>query len=283
MSFIKELLKFKLYNSKLNKIKLKKAAKQNYPVTIEENYAKYLRKYVNALLLQTKKHFPELKKKLDEINLEKGIVTKNDDISDDLSYLIDEMQAEFDNIYDEEEINNEIRNIALLIALFNQKQTSKVLFSMTGINAFEPEPWLPIQMNLFVKNNVGLIKSISSRYFEQLEEVVFRNFSQGLRWENLRDDIQTLYGKTRNRATLIARDQTGKLNGQLTQIRQTSIGISEYIWRTSLDERVRPLHREFEGKRYKWVSGGPDGHPGEAIQCRCWAEPYLEKILADLI
>ena len=83
------------------------------------------------------------------------------------------------------------------------------------------------------------------------------------------------------RAKVIARDQTNKMNGNLTQIRQTSYGIEEYIWRTARDQRVvgNPAgfypkgnrvhgnHWEREGHLYRWDEPPEDGHPGNAINC----------------
>lgn len=92
------------------------------------------------------------------------------------------------------------------------------------------------------------------------------------------------------RAKIIARDQTNKMNGNLTQIRQTSYGIEEYIWRTARDQRVvgNPAgfypkgnrvhgnHWEREGHLYRWDEPPEDGHPGNAINCRCFAEPVID-------
>lgn len=49
---------------------------------------------------------------------------------------------------------------------------------------------------------------------------------------------------------------------------------SHYVWRTARDERVRPAHAANEGRVFAWRDPPPTGHPGEAHQCRCWAEPY---------
>jgi uncharacterized protein with gpF-like domain len=84
----------------------------------------------------------------------------------------------------------------------------------------------------------------------------------------------------------------------LTQLRQTELGVSKYIWRTSRDERVRESHRAMEGRTAVWDDpavylddegdrhprsgiGGVELHPGEDFQCRCFAEPVLEDLLPD--
>lgn len=73
------------------------------------------------------------------------------------------------------------------------------------------------------------------------------------------------------RAKLIARDQTGKLFSQLTEERQTDIGLEEYIWDTVRDGAVRDEHAARQGKTFRWDKPPEDGSPGTAIQCRCVA------------
>ena len=84
------------------------------------------------------------------------------------------------------------------------------------------------------------------------------------------------YGSAGYNLRRITRDQTSKLIGQLNEERQTNIGITHYVWRTSEDERVRPTHRRNNGVQFAWNSPPiRTGHPGNDIQCRCTADPVL--------
>lgn len=46
----------------------------------------------------------------------------------------------------------------------------------------------------------------------------------------------------------------------------------KYIWRTRGDCKVRSEHAERDGKVFEWNNPPDGGHPGEAPNCRCWAE-----------
>lgn len=127
-----------------------------------------------------------------------------------------------------------------------------------------------------VQANVDLIKSIPEQYFEKLETTVWDNLVDGMRFEDLADKIQRVADVTESRAKLIARDQTSKMNGAFNEARQTSVGIDKYIWSTSGDERVREEHAANDGKIFDWNDPPATGHPGEDIQCRCVALPYVE-------
>lgn len=62
----------------------------------------------------------------------------------------------------------------------------------------------------------------------------------------------------------------------VTEIRQTAAGIDEYIWDANDDEVTRKLHREYDGKVFKWSQPPKDGHPGHAYGCRCSARPNIK-------
>ena len=82
---------------------------------------------------------------------------------------------------------------------------------------------------------------------------------------------------------LISRDQTAKAIGHMTALRHEQLGVREYIWRTRLDERVRPSHALLNGSRQRWDNPPPaTGHPGYDIQCRCMAVPVITRSEAVL-
>lgn len=141
-----------------------------------------------------------------------------------------------------------------------------------------------------IRNNVALIKTIPAEHFGRVEKAVLQNFrGEPFPEGSLTKRLQKIGGITRNRARLIARDQTSKVNGDINEARQTDLGIDRYIWRTVQDERVtgypggpnKPSarhgdHYEREGKTFRWDDPPHDGPPGFAIQCRCFTEPVID-------
>lgn len=126
------------------------------------------------------------------------------------------------------------------------------------------------------KRNTGLITSIPAEYLKQVEQIIFTETTQGSSSQSMIKQLRKVGAKTDDRARLIARDQTAKLNGELNKDRQENLGVEEYIWSTSDDERVRPSHKAHDGKRFRWDTPPPDtGHPGQDIQCRCVAMPIV--------
>jgi SPP1 gp7 family putative phage head morphogenesis protein len=116
----------------------------------------------------------------------------------------------------------------------------------------------------------------------EIEKLLERG--EGLSVEVLRERIEERFGVTESKADLLARDQTLKLNGQLTERLQVSAGIEEYFWTTSGDERVRESHAALDGTRQRWdeppvvSDDGRSEHPGGDYQCRCTAFPVLPEL-----
>lgn len=147
-----------------------------------------------------------------------------------------------------------------------------------------------------VAKNVELIKSIPSDYFAKIQEMVISSSLGQKKFEGgLVQAIQDLTHVTRNRAKLIARDQSAKAVSTFTQMRYENLGCRRYIWRNSQDRRVagnpnglypdpdprskvHGNHWKREGKIFEWDNPPPDGHPGMGINCRCYAEPIFDDI-----
>lgn len=177
----------------------------------------------------------------------------------------------------------------------NKEQTQRTfsqafgidLTGMLGDGAIKPE------MEKAVNDNVDLITSIHTDFIHDIGAAVFENMKDGGRHENLIDLIKARGEVTRNRARFIARDQTSKLNADLTEARNVALGLDLYEWGGTGDERERDSHSALNGMLCKYSDptvysndGGKTwkkrstigafiGKPGEDYQCRCLALPYV--------
>lgn len=134
-------------------------------------------------------------------------------------------------------------------------------------------------METVTTRNAGLIKNLSEDAINRVQVTVTNAVTNGQTVAELKKQLVADFGFADRRAKRIARDQTAKFNSELNQIRQTQAGIIKYHWRTSHDERVRPLHRKLDGKEYQY--GKPTGAeqglpPGRPILCRCIAQAIVE-------
>ena len=192
---------------------------------------------------------------------------------------------------------------------WNKDQWYKISDSVLSVPLVQANPWLSDTIQSFAKENVSLISKLQGNTVRDIEEVINRGIRQGKTAKTIEQELldgtdlqKGVFHKTETRARLIARDQVDKLNGQLTNLRQTEAGITQYRWRTAMDERVRKKHKSMSGKLCQWGNstvykntpfpkeewklrssiGGISLHPGQDYQCRCYAEPDFSTIVESL-
>lgn len=260
-------------------VKIKRTVKKPsvwlYPTAIERDYVYALDSLTDDLLAEVSQFCNQQ---------EKFYRLHQDGIFDWLERVFNELLTSMMFHVSPHKVQKMVRKSLDETNQFNKKQFHKMLKKAYGVDIFTAENGLSDKLKLFELQNINLIKSIPTQLHEKLRYKFVEAVQKGKRWETLVDEVQELGQVTRNRAKLIARDQIGKLNGQLTQIRQEEIGVKQYIWRTSLDERVRKLHVHREGETFDWANPPDDGHPGEPIRCRCYAEavlPTLDELVAQ--
>lgn len=242
-----------------------------YPSAIEREYVKYLTSISHNIT-------SEVQNRLDSLKPYFNNAIRQDSFSDLFSQWLEELLAAVLFFVDENQIKIFVSDFLQQTNNFNKAQLHRILKKAYGVNIFINEPHLVEVLKMFELENLKLIKSIPTQYVDRLRFKIIEAVRKGTRWENLAKDIQESFNIPKSRAELIARDQIGKLNGQLTKIRQQRLGITHYIWRGMLDERERELHVEREGVMFAWDNPPSDGHPGEPIRCRCYAEAVLPEI-----
>lgn len=76
-----------------------------------------------------------------------------------------------------------------------------------------------------------------------------------------------------------------QFQNDVNEARQRSVGVTHYIWRSADDGKVRSSHAERDDRVFLWDHRFADGLPGQAHNCRCYAEPAIlngEVILISL-
>lgn len=157
-----------------------------------------------------------------------------------------------------------------------------------GINSLTPPANLDDYFEMSIYENVNLIESIPDQYLTQVQTIVTQNVRAGNRHEDISKELQERFGVSKSRAKLIARDQTAKINGDLSAKRQQSAGFAYFQWVTSKDIRVRDRHKHIAKRTTKYGHGvyswddlplsvkGQPIKPGDDYQCRCIAVPVHE-------
>ena len=138
---------------------------------------------------------------------------------------------------------------------------------------------VPKQLVSFAETNAQLITGLGQRMADDIAEIVEEGVVSGSRWETIAGRLAHAGQVTESRAALIARDQVGKLYGAVNKQRQENLGVTRYVWRTARDNRVREEHEALEGESFTWSDPPSEGHPGEPVNCRCYADPDFSELL----
>ncbi|WP_167336743.1 phage minor head protein [Xenorhabdus khoisanae] len=128
--------------------------------------------------------------------------------------------------------------------------------------------------------NVGLIKSIGIEYLGKVQQHVWQSVTSGYDLALLTQNLQHDFDVTRNRAELIARDQSSKAHAVIEQSRRKELGITQAIWiHSHAGKQPRPSHLTAHGKTFDIEKGFYlDGEwvlPGQAINCRCGSKAIM--------
>lgn len=150
---------------------------------------------------------------------------------------------------------------------------------LAGVDVFDD--WLKSQEDL-LKNGVP------EEYIARLKRVGEAMGEGRHKVETMVSNLREAYHFGEGMATNIAEDTTTQLGARYTQEGSLELGIEEYSWSSSRDQRTRKHHLalDMSGKYYKWsdppVGGGNGptdrGNPGDARYCRCEAIPKAESL-----
>lgn len=235
-----------------------------------------------------------------------GAAVRADDANDDIFSFLESLREEVGDWIDNDELESRIaHNVHLLDAWSRDKTMESLRGLAERLNTPQPpsvtgrltpggqagELWL-MTVNLktgitdafvgrTIKKNLELIKSLESRHFDDVADIISAGYMQGRSYRDIADQIEHITGVNRSKAKFWARDQASKFFGAVTKERQTAAGIPGYVWRTVRDGRVRDKHAAVtvKDRYFEWskppAAGvrGNNVHPGEDFNCRCWAEP----------
>lgn len=275
---------------------------------LERQYSAMIMQYVSLFKKEFEDHVLSYLSQISLSAQSEGL-TLRDSWDDTLEQLMTTFNIGLTKATNFNQLQNDLRIIASNVNQNNSEQLSQVIRKMFNIDLLAHEPWLKSTMNSFVKEGVSLITNISQKTQNDLTGLIQRDIKLGKRFETIKKEIMGtnlkpgVFDKLSTRAELIARDQVGKLNGQMSRMRQKDIGIEFYVWRTSGDERVRQSHAVLDGKYCSWNDdtvyadtlqdaidgkwkkrnsiGAFIGQPGQDYQCRCYAEPVFDTIMKE--
>lgn len=232
----------------------------------------------------------EFRAKLRDIDGGKITHTDADDFSSAdrarLRAALDRARRDMEQQLTTNRLSNVAAETASHLSTFNAAQFSRQVRAAIGTDISLRDPKIAGLLDEFVHANVSLIRALGNKSLDDVEKAIVNGVASGDSWSGIQDDVQERYGISDRHAQLIARDQVGKLNGQITRARHEELGVSKYKWRDSGDNKVRPSHKKLNGKTFSYAKpplvDGERKNPGEPICCRCSPEPVFDDVKAAI-
>ncbi|WP_405291979.1 phage minor head protein [Methanobrevibacter sp.] len=183
---------------------------------------------------------------------------------------------------------------------FAEKDFEKTIEKGIHINPPVTSEWWNDMRNSWAEDNYTLITSNAKNYVSKINTLTEQAIVNGLSPKKLAEEIKKATESLSDKhCKLLARDQIGKLNGQITQAQMEEIGLELYVWSTSSDDRVRESHAVMEGLLCRWddasvcsydngktweprPASAVDLHPGQDIQCRCIGLAFYPELTAEV-
>ena len=262
-----------------------------YPYAVERSYSAHLSRFVNAIDRLLRERFVTV---YAQALAERNSLRRDawpEDLETGLAWL--QFNVPLDAAL------KAMRRTAEAAKNFGGPAYAAFARAYAGVAAIQSEPKLEPLMDAWSKTNSKLIKSIQTKYLDDVAASASEYVRMGRTSKEFAEELRRQHDLAVARAKLIARTETAKLNSAITRERQEALGLNTYVWRSSRDERVRASHRAMEGMYCKysdssvcsrdgvnWVSrasiGGYIGDPGTDYQCRCTASADVMSVIDAL-
>lgn len=263
-----------------------------YKENLEREYKRITRSYMAIISSALKTTLPEIKKLTYERTDANKTVPATYYISPQVKNVFDKMLKDINVKIDAFDLRTRLERLTKLTRKLSIDEWKHVVSRTLGIDLMDDYyngDFYREILEQWVEQNLSLIKSIPQECLSEMQAITQAGFAEGRPITAISKDIQKAYSVSRSKALFIARDQTAKLNSEITQHQQRDAGVSRYVWSTSGDERVRESHAALDGKTFSWdeppivdKKTGRRAHPGEDYQCRCVALPVFDYDDIDL-
>lgn len=161
----------------------------------------------------------------------------------------------------EGQLHKNTRNINVIVPELSQEQKERIAKNYTNNMQFYIRKW-------------------SMERIPEMRRKVQFAILDGYREEQVRKMLEKEYHIGSDKAKFLAQNETSIMIAELKKATYTQMGFEEFIWNTILDARERPLHRQLNGKIFRFDNPpvidertGQRGLPGQTYNCRCGLTP----------
>lgn len=187
--------------------------------------------------------------------------------------------------FSDDRLDKEVKRILESLNRTNQKSFYGNVEGVTGITVKQltANEGLTPQMNALIAETQEWVKKLRDDNLAYFTNNTLRVMAEGSDFSEVMAEYNSEAKKRKDHSKFIARNQIANFNGLSGKIRAQKLGITQAVWETSKDERVRHSHQARQGKVYNLDEGlysSTDGktlYPGTDYSCRCVARYLIPK------
>ncbi|MCG7324291.1 minor capsid protein [Achromobacter sp. ACRQX] len=251
-----------------------------YPVAVEGRYRASMESLIDGMLAEYDAALRRLYRGNPEITQDESVTTQ-------ARRILAELGRKWSKAFAEKAGPLANRTIGQ-VDRFSKQNLGASLRDMSGgltIKTFQMPAGLYDKVLASTAENVGLIKSIPVQFQDRIQGIVMRSIQSGGQGSGqIFDEIKNLNQVTRNRAKLIAVDQTRKITSAMNEERMKAAGVKQFEWiHSGGGAEPRSLHVQYDGQTFSMDNPpiidkrtGQHGFPGELINCRCRMRPVID-------
>lgn len=179
--------------------------------------------------------------------------------------------------FDNDRINDIVSLVLDKTNTDNKKEIISKLSNSLGISAtnLAYREGLKPTTNALILETIEWVKRLRDNTLNDFTTNSLRLMSLGNNLSTIIKNFNELVDDKKSNAKFLARNQISNFNSMLTKVRAQNVNITEAIWATAEDERVRPSHKDRDQKQFdlkKGLYSSKDGKfllPGIDYNCRC--------------
>lgn len=255
------------------------------PIKSNESYAERKSKELQRQVTKLQK---DINKAVNGLIGAAGVLATTGEAKATFTKLLDDYTKKF-NLLSSTFSNDMVSNIDKQVA----RDLGRSLKDLSGGLTIKTDSVSKVTRNIIsasVDQSTTLIRSIPQGYITEVREIIMRTFgSPSGDFQNTVKEIDKLldtrYKKYKNKAKNLVLDQTRKAYAGISDQRMREAGVTKYRWKHAGGSvNPRPYHKNvLDGKVFSLddppiinPSTGERGHPGDAINCKCYKIPVIE-------
>ena len=251
-----------------------------FPKAAEKKLEIFMSEMTKAVAKQYKN---ETYKKLNQGTIEKFEDAQVGNWAAIFTTLSNKAKRKIKKRFNKDRIFKKVKEVLESIIRINQYITYTDIEEEMGINSQQllKEEGLKPTNNAFIQESFEWVMRNLDETLQDFSANSLRVMAGGDTVENAINQFDELADKRVEQAKFLARNQVANFNALSNKVRYQNLGITEAVWVTAQDERVRHSHADRDGKRFNISEGLYSSVDGKTLMvgldygCRCIMKPII--------